>query len=158
MFLPQLILEPFLIKAVPEQLLGHGDMLYLPLGTSVPMRVQAAFVDDHEVHKVVQDWKKRGKPDYLEGVIDESTNSIPMPSFSSEGEEGSDDELDPLYDEAVPFVLETRESSISSVQRKLRIDYNRAARLIETMQTAGLASEMGHNGSREILVPAPLRQ
>ena len=136
-----------------EQLLGHGDMLYLPPGTSVPLRVHGAFVDDHEVHKVVQDWKKRGEPDYLEGVIDESTNSIPVPGLSSEGEEGSDDESDPLYDEAVAFVLETRKASISSVQRKLRVGYNRAARLIETMEAAGLVSEMGHNGSREILVP-----
>jgi S-DNA-T family DNA segregation ATPase FtsK/SpoIIIE len=136
-----------------EQLLGHGDMLYLPPGTSVPLRVHGAFVDDHEVHKVVQDWKKRGEPDYLEGVIDESTNSIPVPGLSSAGEEGGDDESDPLYDEAVAFVLETRKASISSVQRKLRVGYNRAARLIETMEAAGLVSEMGHNGSREILVP-----
>ncbi|MBR9912352.1 MAG: cell division protein FtsK [Gammaproteobacteria bacterium] len=138
-----------------EQLLGHGDMLYLPPGTSVPLRVHGAFVDDHEVHKVVDDWKRRGEPDYLEGVIDDSTNSIPVPGLSSEGEEGGSDESDPLYDEAVAFVTESRRASISSVQRKLRVGYNRAARLIETMEGAGVVSEMGSNGNREVLAPAP---
>ncbi|WP_279537114.1 DNA translocase FtsK [Pseudomaricurvus hydrocarbonicus] len=137
-----------------EQLLGHGDMLYLPPGTSVPLRVHGAFVDDHEVHKVVEDWKRRGEPDYLEGVIDESTNSIPVPGLASEGgEEGGNDESDPLYDEAVAFVCKTRKASISSVQRKLRVGYNRAARLIETMEAAGVVSEMGTNGNREVLAP-----
>jgi len=138
-----------------EQLLGHGDMLYLPPGTSVPQRVHGAFVDDHEVHAVVEDWKRRGKPDYLEGVIDESANTIPVPGMATEGEEGGDDESDPLYDEAVAFVTETRKASISSVQRKLRVGYNRAARLIETMETAGIVTEMGTNGGREVLAPAP---
>lgn len=137
-----------------EQLLGHGDMLYLPPGTSVPQRVHGAFVDDHEVHKVVEDWKRRGKPDYLEGIIDDSTNSIPVPGLASEGGEG-DDESDPLYDEALAFVTETRKASISSVQRKLRVGYNRAARLIETMEAAGVITEMGSNGNREVLAPAP---
>ncbi|WP_304504213.1 DNA translocase FtsK [Pseudomaricurvus albidus] len=136
-----------------EQLLGHGDMLYLPPGTSVPLRVHGAFVDDHEVHNVVEDWKRRGEPDYLDGVIDDSTNSIPVPGLASEGEEGSDDESDPLYDEAVAFVCKTRKASISSVQRKLRVGYNRAARLIETMEAAGVVSEMGTNGNREVLAP-----
>ncbi|WP_439134563.1 DNA translocase FtsK [Pseudomaricurvus sp.] len=136
-----------------EQLLGHGDMLYLPPGTSVPLRVHGAFVDDHEVHNVVEDWKRRGEPDYLEGVIDDSTNSIPVPGLASEGEEGSDEESDPLYDEAVAFVCKTRKASISSVQRKLRVGYNRAARLIETMEAAGVVSEMGTNGNREVLAP-----
>ncbi|MAZ87899.1 MAG: cell division protein FtsK [Cellvibrionaceae bacterium] len=138
-----------------EQLLGHGDMLYLPPGTSVPLRVHGAFVDDHEVHAVVEDWKRRGEPDYLEGVIDDSTNSIPVPGMATEGDGESDDESDPLYDEAVAFVTETRKASISSVQRKLRVGYNRAARLIETMEAAGVVTEMGANGGREVLAPAP---
>ncbi|WP_049722122.1 DNA translocase FtsK [Gilvimarinus polysaccharolyticus] len=135
-----------------EQLLGHGDMLYLPPGTSVPVRVHGAFVDDHEVHKVVADWKRRGEPNYLEEIVDESTNNIPVPGLSG-GDEGGDDESDALYDEAVAFVLDSRKASISSVQRKLRIGYNRAARLIETMEAAGVVSGPGHNGSREVLAP-----
>ncbi len=139
-----------------EQLLGHGDMLYLPPGTSVPIRVHGAFVDDHEVHKVVQDWKRRGEPNYLEGVVDESTNSIPVPGIATEGdEEGGDSESDALYDQAVAIVTESRKASISSVQRRLRIGYNRAARLIEAMEAAGVVSEMGSNGNREVLAPPP---
>lgn len=139
-----------------EQLLGHGDMLYLPPGTSVPVRVHGAFVDDHEVHKVVEDWKRRGEPDYLDGVVDESTNSIPVPGIPSEGdEEGGDSESDALYDQAVAIVTESRKASISSVQRRLRIGYNRAARLIEAMEAAGVVSEMGTNGNREVLAPPP---
>lgn len=137
-----------------EQLLGHGDMLYLPPGTSVPIRVHGAFVDDHEVHRVVADWKKRGEPNYIDGITDDSNNSIPVPGMPSEGgEEGGDNESDALYDEAVAFVIESRKASISSVQRKLRIGYNRAARLIETMEMAGVVSAAGHNGNREVLVP-----
>jgi len=137
-----------------EQLLGHGDMLYLPVGTSVPVRVHGAFVDDHEVHQVVADWKARGEPQYLEDITDEgTTSSIPVPGYS-DGESGSDDpESDPLYDEAVAFVLDSRRASISSVQRKLRIGYNRAARLIEAMEMAGVVSPMNSNGSREVLSP-----
>lgn len=140
-----------------EQLLGHGDMLYLPSGTSVPTRVHGAFVDDHEVHRVVADWKRRGEPNYLDGVIDDSTNNIPVPGLSSEGS-GNDDDTegsDKLYDEAVAFVTDSRKASISSVQRKLRIGYNRAARLIEAMEAAGVVSEAGHNGAREVLAPPP---
>ena len=136
-----------------EQLLGHGDMLYLPSGTSVPIRVHGAFVDDHEVHKVVGDWKKRGAPQYIDGITDDDNNSIPVPGLPSEGGEDSDGETDALYDEAVQFVIESRKASISSVQRKLRIGYNRAARLIETMEAAGVVSSAGHNGNREVLVP-----
>lgn len=138
-----------------EQLLGHGDMLYLPPGTSIPMRVHGAFVDDHEVHKVVGDWKKRGQPNYIDGITDDSNNSIPVPGLSGgDGEDGGDNgEGDALYDEAVAFVIESRKASISSVQRKLRIGYNRAARLIETMEAAGVVSSAGHNGNREVLVP-----
>ena len=135
-----------------EQLLGHGDMLYLPPGTSVPVRVHGAFVDDHEVHKVVADWKRRGEPDYLDEIVDDSANNIPVPGLSG-GDEGSSDESDALYDEAVAFVLDSRKASISSVQRKLRIGYNRAARLIETMEAAGVVSGPGHNGNREVLAP-----
>lgn len=137
-----------------EQLLGHGDMLYLPAGTSVPTRVHGAFVDDHEVHAIVADWKKRGEPAYIDSVVDESVNEIPVPGIATEGG-SNDDESDPLYDEAVEFVTETRKASISSVQRKLRIGYNRAARLIETMEAVGVISTAGHNGSREVLAPAP---
>lgn len=139
-----------------EQLLGHGDMLYLPPGRAVTTRVHGAFIDDHEVHAVVADWKKRGKPDYLDDILSDSVSSIPVPGFSSEGEEGSDSaESDPLYDQALEFVTQTRKASISSVQRKLRIGYNRAARLIEQMEASGVISEMGTNGSREVLAPPP---
>ena len=136
-----------------EQLLGHGDMLYLPPGTSVPERIHGAFVDDHEVHKVVADWKRRGKPNYLTEITDEaSLSSIAVPGFDNGDENGSDPESDPLYDEAVSFVLESRKASISSVQRKLRVGYNRAARLIEQMEASGIVSPMSSNGSRDILV------
>ncbi|MBT4928435.1 MAG: cell division protein FtsK [Cellvibrionales bacterium] len=138
-----------------EQLLGHGDMLYLPPGTSVPERIHGAFVDDHEVHKVVADWKRRGQPNYLEEITDESASSgVVVPGFSASDEGQEDGESDPLYDEAVAFVLEARKASISSVQRKLRVGYNRAARLIEQMEASGVVSAMGTNGSREVLVPA----
>ena len=138
-----------------EQLLGHGDMLYLPPGTSVPERIHGAFVDDHEVHKVVADWKRRGSPDYLSEITDEvSVASISVPGYDAGDDSGGDDsESDPLYDEAVAFVLESRKASISSVQRKLRVGYNRAARLIEQMESSGVVSPMSSNGSREILVP-----
>lgn len=136
-----------------EQLLGHGDMLYLPSGTSVPTRVHGAFVDDHEVHRVVADWKARGEPVYIDQITDAaSTSSIAVPGYSSD-DDGGDPESDALYDEAVDYVLSSRRASISSVQRKLRVGYNRAARLIEAMEAAGVVSEMNSNGSREVLVP-----
>ncbi len=139
-----------------EQLLGHGDMLFLPPGTAHTVRVHGAFIDDHEVHKVVADWKKRGKPNYLEEIFSSAVDLIPVPGYSSGDEGGSDDaEGDPLYDEAVAFVTETRKVSISSVQRKLRIGYNRAARMVEQMESSGVVSDMGHNGNREVLAPAP---
>jgi S-DNA-T family DNA segregation ATPase FtsK/SpoIIIE len=139
-----------------EQLLGNGDMLYLPPGTSVPERVHGAFVDDHEVHKVVADWKRRGEPNYLSEITDEAAvSSIAVPGYSGSEEGGGEEgnESDPLYDEAVAFVLESRKASISSVQRKLRVGYNRAARLIEQMEASGVVSPMSSNGSREILAP-----
>ncbi|WYB25222.1 DNA translocase FtsK 4TM domain-containing protein [Gallaecimonas sp. GXIMD1310] len=133
-----------------ESLLGQGDMLYLPPGSGVPTRVHGAFVDDHEVHKVVDDWKKRGKPQYIDAILSgEMTQETLLPGESMD----DDAEKDPLYDEAVAFVIESRRGSISSVQRKLKIGYNRAARLIEQMQAAGIVSAPGHNGNRDVLVP-----
>ncbi|MFD1216647.1 MULTISPECIES: DNA translocase FtsK [Microbulbifer] len=137
-----------------EQLLGHGDMLYLPPGTAVPVRVHGAFVDDHEVHQVVADWARRGEPDFIDGIIDDSNNSIPVPGMSTEGGE-DDPETDALYDEAVAFVTKSRKASISSVQRQLRIGYNRAARMIEAMEAAGVVSAQQANGNREVLAPPP---
>ncbi|WP_196157945.1 DNA translocase FtsK [Reinekea sp. G2M2-21] len=136
-----------------EQLLGHGDMLYMPPGTSLPVRVHGAFVDDDEVHAIVADWKKRGAPDYLEEITSGGDADVPgMAGFDSDGD---DPESDALFDQAVEFVTQTRKASISSVQRKLRIGYNRAARLVETMEAAGIVSPPGHNGAREVLAPPP---
>ena len=134
-----------------EQLLGHGDMLFLPPGTALPQRVHGAFVSDDEVHRVVEDWKRRGSPDYLEEIVSGELDTEPFVQI--EGGSGDTEHEDELYDEAVQFVLESRKASISSVQRKLRIGYNRAARLIEAMEAAGVVSAMNSNGSREILVP-----
>ena len=133
-----------------EQLLGHGDMLYLPPGTALPQRVHGAFVSDDEVHRVVNDWKQRGQPDYQADIV--SGGGAEEPFLQLEGD-GDTEQDDALYDEAVQFVLESRRASISSVQRKLRVGYNRAARLIEAMEAAGVVSPMTSNGSREILVP-----
>ncbi len=137
-----------------ESLLGMGDMLYMPAGTSNPTRVHGAFVDDHEVHKVVADWKLRGEPDYVDEIL----------SGESDGEGGGgdfggggDEELDPLFDEAVAFVVESRRGSTSSVQRKFKIGYNRAARLIEQMENQGIVSAPGGNGQRDVLAPPPVR-
>jgi S-DNA-T family DNA segregation ATPase FtsK/SpoIIIE len=138
-----------------EQLLGHGDMLYLPPGTGLPMRVHGAFVSDDEVHRICDNWRARAEPDYLDEVLDGQIEEIPG-TYMPGGYESSDDESDPLYDEAVRFVTETRKASISSVQRKLKIGYNRAARMIEVMESAGVVSTMGTNGSREVLAPPPV--
>lgn len=135
-----------------EQLLGHGDMLYLPPGTSMTVRVHGAFVDDDEVHAVVASWKARAKPNYIEGLI-ETGGSEPIAGIASDGGDNSVEEQDALYDEAVAFVCETRKASISSVQRKLRIGYNRAARMIEAMEAAGVVSAMSGSGQREVLAP-----
>ena len=138
-----------------EQLLGHGDMLYLPPGSGLPVRVHGAFVADEEVHRVVKDWVKRGEPEYITEVLEGPSEPILIPGAS--GADGGDDgEQDALYDEAVQFVTQSRRASISAVQRKLKIGYNRAARMIETMEAAGVVSEMGTNGSREVLAPPPV--
>lgn len=138
-----------------ESLLGQGDMLYLPPGSGVPNRVHGAFVDDHEVHAVVADWKKRGKPQYIAEILSgETTEENLLPGETLEGEDG---EADPLYDQAVAFVIETRRASVSGVQRKFRIGYNRAARLVEQMEHSGVVSAPGHNGNREVVVPAANR-
>jgi len=138
-----------------EQLLGHGDMLYMPPGTSLPIRVHGAFVSDEEVHRVVEAWKLRGSPDYNEDIL--AGVEEPGSGFDG-GSEGSDDsESDALYDEAVRFVLESRRASISAVQRKLKIGYNRAARMIEAMEMAGVVTSMNTNGSREVIAPSPMR-
>ena len=131
-----------------ESLLGQGDMLYLPPGTGLPNRVHGAFVSDGEVHRVVDYLKAMGAPSYIEGMLDG-----PEESEAGSGEGGSDAESDPLYDEAVAIVLKSRRASISAVQRNLRIGYNRAARLIEAMEQAGLVSSMQPNGNRDVLAP-----
>lgn len=139
-----------------EQLLGHGDMLYMPPGTSLPIRVHGAFVSDEEVHRVVEAWKQRGVPDYNEDIlagVEEAGSGFE----SSSGGDGDDSETDALYDEAVNFVLESRRASISAVQRKLKIGYNRAARMIESMEMAGVVTPMNTNGSREVIAPGPMR-
>jgi S-DNA-T family DNA segregation ATPase FtsK/SpoIIIE len=133
-----------------EQLLGHGDMLYLPPGSGMPTRVHGAFVSDEEVDRVVMDWKQRGGPNYNESVL---TGGDDEPFLVIDSDRGSAESEDALYDEAVAFVLESRRASISSVQRKLRIGYNRAARIVEAMESAGVVTPMNSNGSREVLVP-----
>lgn len=139
-----------------EQLLGMGDMLYLPPGTGVPTRVHGAFVDDHEVHAVVKDWKSRGEPNYIEEILSgEHDQDILLPGEQPEGSEG--EEVDALYDEAVNFVTEKRRVSISSVQRQFRIGYNRSARIVEQMEMQGVVSTPGNNGAREVLAPPPVR-
>ncbi|CAG4886848.1 DNA translocase FtsK [Paraburkholderia gardini] len=135
-----------------ESLLGQGDMLFLPPGTGYPQRVHGAYVEDEEVHRIVEHLKQFGEPQYEEGILDgPATEGATQDLFG----ETPDAEADPLYDEAVAFVVRTRRASISSVQRQLRIGYNRAARLVEQMEAAGLVSAMGINGSREVLAPGP---
>jgi S-DNA-T family DNA segregation ATPase FtsK/SpoIIIE len=135
-----------------ESLLGQGDMLFLPPGTGYPQRVHGAFVADEEVHRIVEYLKQFGEPQYEEGILDGPTSDGASQDLFGDV---PDAEADPLYDEAVAFVVRTRRASISSVQRQLRIGYNRAARLVEQMETAGLVSSMGVNGSREVLAPGP---
>lgn len=138
-----------------EQLLGHGDMLYMPPGTSLPIRVHGAFVSDEEVHRVVEAWKQRGTPDYIDDILNGAEEA--GSGFEGSGEGGEGSETDALYDEAVNFVLESRRASISAVQRKLKIGYNRAARMIEAMEMAGVVTSMNTNGSREVIAPSPVR-
>ncbi len=139
-----------------EQLLGHGDMLYLPPGSGLPVRVHGAFVDDDEVHRVVSAWKARGEPVYVDDVLNgaEGENLPGVPTLS---DGGGDSEGDALFDEAVAFVTEGRRVSISSVQRKFKIGYNRAANLVDAMEASGVVSAAGHNGAREVLAPPPPR-
>jgi len=140
-----------------EQLLGHGDMLFLQPGTSMPVRVHGAFVSDAEVHRVAASLRTTSAPVYIDEILDGP--SMPIPGLPNEpgmaGEEGGDPEQDPLYDEAVRIVTESRKASISGVQRRLKIGYNRAARMIETMEAAGLVGPLQTNGSREVLAPPP---
>ncbi|MFP8965100.1 DNA translocase FtsK [Pokkaliibacter sp. CJK22405] len=132
-----------------ESLLGNGDMLYMPVGSNLPSRVHGAFVDDDEVHRVVEEWKQRGTPEYIDEILE-----TPIDGAGSADTGGNyEEESDPLYDEAVAFVLESGRASISSVQRKLKIGYNRAARMVEAMESAGLVSAPNNNGAREILAP-----
>ncbi len=140
-----------------EQLLGHGDMLFLQPGTSVPVRVHGAFVSDAEVHRVVGALKTNNGPSYIQEILDGPSGSIPgLPNEEGEDGDGNpDSEQDALYDEAVKIVVESRKASISYVQRRLKIGYNRAARMLETMENAGLVSSLQSNGSREVLVPGP---
>ncbi len=135
-----------------EQLLGYGDMLYLPPGSGLPIRVHGAYVSDAEMHRVVADWKQRGNPDYLEEVVQGESGE----NGDFFGEEGESAEQDPLYDQAVQIVAETRRASISYVQRRLKIGYNRAANMLEAMESAGVVSPMETNGAREVLVPPPV--
>jgi S-DNA-T family DNA segregation ATPase FtsK/SpoIIIE len=132
-----------------EALLGQGDMLYLPPGTGMPQRVHGAFVGDAEVHRVVEHLKRQGDPQYIEGILDSPEESLELPEGGNSGAA----ESDPLYDQAVQVVLQNKRASISLVQRHLRIGYNRAARLLEDMEKAGLVSTMQSNGNREILAP-----
>jgi S-DNA-T family DNA segregation ATPase FtsK/SpoIIIE len=137
-----------------ENLLGHGDMLYLPPGTSVPLRVHGAFVADHEVHSVVRHLKKAGSPRYLDEILDGPIGPTPgLAGIDKLPADSADAEQDPLYDQAIQVVMDTRKASISGVQRRLKIGYNRAARMVESMEAAGLVGPLQSNGSREILVP-----
>ena len=141
-----------------EQLLGHGDMLYLPPGHALPERIHGAFVGDNEVHAIVRYLKQFGEPDYVEEVLNETQMTSDGMSISATGlPESVDAEQDELYDHAVAFVTESRRASISSVQRQLRVGYNRAARLVEEMEAAGVVSPPEHNGQREVLAPPPPR-
>lgn len=139
-----------------ESLLGHGDMLYLPPGKSMPERVHGAFVSDDEVHRVVEAWKQRGAPNFIEAIVE--GNYDQEEGFGLASSEGAfEEDQDRLYDEAVAFITETRRASISSVQRKFKIGYNRAARMVEAMEAAGVITPPAHNGSREVLAPPPPR-
>jgi len=130
-----------------DQLLGHGDMLFLAPGTGAPLRVHGAFVDDQEVHRVADDWRARGEPEYIDGITEE------MSEFGDSGMGDDVEEADALYDEAVQFVVSARKASTSSVQRRFKIGYNRAARLIDEMERVGIIGPM-EGGMRDVLVPS----
>jgi S-DNA-T family DNA segregation ATPase FtsK/SpoIIIE len=137
-----------------ESLLGMGDMLYLPPGSGLPVRVHGAFVSDEEVHRVVDKLKEQGEPNYIEGILEGGVTGEGDEGSAGAGGGSGDGEADPLYDQAVDVVLKNRRASISLVQRHLRIGYNRAARLLEQMENSGVVSAMSSNGNREILAPA----
>jgi S-DNA-T family DNA segregation ATPase FtsK/SpoIIIE len=137
-----------------ETLLGHGDMLYLPPGTAIPTRVHGAFVSDDEVHKVVQRLKKTGTPNYVEEVLAGPTD-IPDGLSGVNAMSDQAEEIDELYDQAVAIVTETRRASVSGVQRRLKIGYNRAARMVEEMERSGVVGELQSNGTRDVLAPPP---
>lgn len=137
-----------------DQLLGHGDMLYLTPGSGAPVRIHGAFVDDSEVHRVTDAWRERGDPEYVDVILRDGENAASSNGFDDT--EGNTEDIDPLYDEAVRFVTETRKASISSVQRRLKVGYNRAARLIEEMERTGIVSAMESNGVRDVLAPPPV--
>ena len=137
-----------------EHLLGHGDMLFLPPGTSIPQRAHGAFVDDHEVHQVVSYLQKTGKPDYIEAIVQEPSEAIPGLSADASGVDTEDS--DPLFDEAVQIVTESRRASVSGVQRRLKVGYNRAARLVEEMERIGIVSSPDHKGNRTVIAPGPI--
>ncbi len=139
-----------------EQLLGHGDMLYLPPGTSLPERLHGAFVSDEEVHKVVGFLKQKGEPVYLDEVIQDPINGRDEIPGLEPLKSRDDSDLDPLYDEAIAIVTETRKASISYLQRRLKVGYNRAARMIEEMEDSGVVSAVQSNGSREVIAPPPV--
>ncbi|MCZ6584558.1 MAG: FtsK/SpoIIIE domain-containing protein, partial [Gammaproteobacteria bacterium] len=136
-----------------EQLLGHGDMLFLPPGTSTPTRIHGAFVSDNEVHAVVRDLRGTGTPTFIDEILSGPSGDVPGMDFMTM--RALDGEQDPLYDQAVRIVTQTRKASISSVQRRLRIGYNRAARMVETMEEAGIVGSLQTNGFREVLAPPP---
>lgn len=136
-----------------EQLLGNGDMLYLPTGAPQPTRIHGAFVSDDEVHRVVENWKLRGAPDYEESILTGDVEAQALAGLEAESTGDSNNENDPLYDEAVAFVIESRKASTSAVQRRFKIGYNRAARLVDAMEMAGLVSPLQSNGQRELLIP-----
>jgi S-DNA-T family DNA segregation ATPase FtsK/SpoIIIE len=138
-----------------ESLLGMGDMLYLPPGSSHTMRVHGAFASDDDVHAVVNDWKARGKPQYIDEITngDQTSESL-LPGEQMEGE----DDIDPLFDQVVEFVVESRRASVSGVQRRFKVGYNRASRIVEQMEMQGIVSPQGHNGNREVLAPKPVTE
>jgi S-DNA-T family DNA segregation ATPase FtsK/SpoIIIE len=138
-----------------EQLLGHGDMLYLAPGTGVPVRVHGAFVADQEVHKVVADLKQKGEPQYLDEILEGGANDGNGGAGGYLGEGDNNIENDPLYDQAVRLVTESRRASVSAVQRRFKIGYNRAARMVEQMESAGVVGPLQGNGMREVLAPPP---